>query len=176
MTDIVLAILTPALIASLVTLAINIRMDKLKAHREYITTTFEAAKKVVDDAIKASIEYFPLRSKDRSNILEARVWLYERELRFAVPSLMSGSSEKLSDELGALTIAFDDLISLLTGGSFQSSDSEGDMKQARLIASAGAELKAKLTDLRHAELKSAIDRDILTRFIGYWTEPHLKRI
>ncbi|WP_106640797.1 hypothetical protein [Allosphingosinicella vermicomposti] len=172
---IIWTLITPAFIASVLSIAINIRADKFRARREYITASFEAVRATIDTAVKAAAEYFPLPAVARTPAIEAKLWLADRELRFALSPLIKNASSGLDAELEQLTAAFDDLIALLTGGSFQSSKAEADLKHLRLIASAGAELRAKLTDVRHAELRQAVEQDILSRFIHYWTEPTIPR-
>jgi len=164
-----LSLITPALIASLVSLAVNIRADKVRAERDYFTVQFTSARELIDAAVKAAAEYYPLGAAERKPTLEAKLWLADRELRFALPSLMAFAGDDLKEELDALTRAFDDLIAELTGGSFQSASATPDLIQVRRIASAGAELRAKLTDLRHAELRRCVDRDPISRFLSYAT-------
>jgi hypothetical protein len=164
-----LSLITPALIASIVSIAVNIRSDKIRAERDYSTGQFSGTRELIDAAVRAAAEYYPLGVADRTPILEAKLWLADRELRFALPSLMAFAGEDLKDELDALTRAFDDLIAELTGGSFQSASAAPDLIHVRRIASAGAELRARLTDLRHAELRRSVDRDLVSRLISYAT-------
>ncbi|WP_422058571.1 hypothetical protein [Sphingomonas sp.] len=169
-------LITPAFIASLVSIAINLRADKVRANRELVTSSFETTRKLIEDAVKSAADYFPLPAPRRTPISEAKVWMSDRSLRFALPSLIGNSSSELSKELTQLESSFDNFIMLLTGGSFGSVNAEADVKHFRLIAAAGAELGAKLLDLRHAELRRAVERDPMSRFLNYWTTPYGERL
>lgn len=160
-------LITPAFIATVVSIAINNRSEKLRAQRDFFTKTFEAAREDVKLAIDAAAEYYPLASLSRPPLAEAKIWMADRELRFSLSNIIENAGEDIATLLPGLTNAFDDLIAELTGGSFQSAANLPDMKHLRRIASAGASLRSELLKVRHAELRSAINKDPLSRFILY---------
>lgn len=165
------AIITPALIATFISLVVTNRAEKLRAQRDFLTKIFESARDDVKQALDAAAGYFPLPAAERDPSLEARIWMAERELRFSLISVIDSSMAGSVQQADELTLAFDDLIGQLTSGSFQSASATSDLKHLRLIASAGAEVRAKLFALRSAELRNAVKNDPLSRVIFYMTEP-----
>lgn len=163
-------LITPAFIATVISIAIANRGEKLRAHRDFYTKSFEAARDTVAAAVVAASEYFPLDATKRTPVIEAKVWMAERELRFALSAIIENASLFIRDDVDKLTANFDDFVGYLTGGSFQSRSAQPDLKQLRLIAAAGAELRAQLLQVRHAELRAAIRRDPLSRILLYFSE------
>lgn len=165
------ALVAPALIASIMTLLINIRLDKVRVRRDYIGTSYEAVRNGINEAVSAAAAYYPLPSAERTASLEAKIWMADRELRFSIPALMDNATTEARPDFDALSETFDDFIAELTGGTFQQTGANSDLKHFRKIASVGAELRAKITQARHEELRRAVDKDPLSRMISYLNEP-----
>ena len=163
--------LTPALVASLFSLLFNSRAEKRRDLRQSLLDSFTEVRKIVNDAVKAASEYYSASIKDRTPSLEAAIWLNERELRFALSTLMSKSDQSLANHVGMLQDSFDIFISELTGGNFQSSDADSDLKQVRKIAGLGAELRHALSNEYHFELKRSLSDDWLDKLINFLNKP-----
>jgi hypothetical protein len=166
--SIIASIVTPAVVAAIISLLVNIRTGKLRDYREYTGSELSATRELIEKSIKAAAEYYSLKSIDRKPIHEAQVWLFERELRFSVPQIISQMPIGLAEQSEIAQDAFDDFISQLTGGSFQSKDAGPDLQYIRRIAVSGSELRARLNQIRQEELKGLIDRDPISRLTYYW--------
>lgn len=155
-------IVTPALVASLVTLFYNSRSEKRRAARDYISKVFEGARDDVRRAVEAAVEYFPLPPPERTELLEAKVWMGERDVRHSISALlMFSNQESTSGKL--LEDSLDNFISALTGGSFQATTGNADVVQARSVAAAGGKLRAAISTARQHELEAAVSADLLSR-------------
>ena len=155
-------IVTPAVVATAVTFFLNIRIDKRKARRDYITKLFENARDDVRKAIEAGVEYFPLKASDRDPVKEARIWMGERDVRHSSSFLIDFCNARHPGQK-YLVDSLDDFIDSLTGGSFQSLNASPDLEQARKIAASGAKLRTAIAHARHLELNEDIDGDPLSR-------------
>jgi hypothetical protein len=156
------SVLTPALIASFISLLFNHRAEKHRAERDFITKTFDAARDDVRRCVGYGIEYFPNAAHDRTPAIEAKLWMGERDVRSSVAGLIEFSKHgSRSQQL--LQQALDDFIDALTGGSFQSATATADLDQVRKVASTGAILRAAISTARQLELREAISSDILSR-------------
>jgi hypothetical protein len=156
------SIITPAIVASFITLFLNIRSEKSRAARDFVSRAFDAARDDVRRATEAAVEYYPLPASDRTAAIEARLWMGERDVRHSVNAVIEFSTAG-SDGQKLLQSSFDNFIDALTGGSFQSSEAEPDLEQVRKVASAGGELRASISMARQIELRQAISSDILSR-------------
>ncbi|HVI99425.1 MAG TPA: hypothetical protein VM657_10200 [Sphingomonas sp.] len=161
----------PAFISFVITLFINARVDKIKVQRELIGASFEGVRENIDVAVKAAARYYPLDAAGRTPLLEADIWLADRELRFAIPALLDSVSSTTKRKLEDLTEAFDDFVSELTGGSFQAKNAKPDLVHLRRIASAGSDLRARLSEVRHEEIRAALEKSPLSKLINYLNEP-----
>lgn len=157
-------IITPALVASLVTLFYNNRAEKRRATRDYISKVFDGARDDVRRAVEAAVEYYPVTPGKRTALQEAKVWMGERDVRHAISALLEFSEPRSSSQK-VLEDALDHFISTLTGGSFQVTSGGSDVAQARAVAAAGGKLRASISTARQRELEDAVSADILSR---YW--------
>jgi len=156
------SVVTPAVVASAVSLFFNHRSEKKRAARDYLTKAFDSARDDVRRAVEYAVDYFPLRSDERTPAKEARLLMGDRDVRLSIGALIDFSAES-GPSRNLLQSALDDFISVLTGGSFQSSAADADLDQARLVASAGAALRAAIAKARHLELEDAVKSDVLSR-------------
>jgi hypothetical protein len=159
-------VVTPALIASLITLFYNSRAEKRKAVRDYVSKIFDSAREDVQRAVEAAVEYFPVSPRDRTALQEAKLWMGERDVRHSLSALISFSAEG-GNSRSLLEEALDDFIDALTGGSFQAREGGPDVPQARAVAAKGGKLRAAIARARQRELESAITADLLSR---NWTK------
>jgi hypothetical protein len=155
-------IITPALVASLITLFYNSRAEKRRAVRDYISKTFDAARDDVRRAVEAAVEYFPVRPEERTPLQEAKLWRGERDVRHSIAALIEFSASN-SETRKLLENALDDFISVLTGGSFQAGAGDADVAQARAVSAAGGKLRASIAMARQRELEAAVSSDIVSR-------------
>jgi hypothetical protein len=134
-------IITPALVASLITLYYNSRAEKRRAARDYISKVFDGARDDVRRAVEAAVEYFPVQPANRTTLQEAKLWMGERDVRHSVAALIEFSAGS-AETRKLLEDALDDFISALTGGSFQATSGEADVAQARAVSAIGGKLRA----------------------------------
>lgn len=160
------SIITPALIASVISLYLGQRSEKRRAERDFITKLYDSARDDVRKAVEAGVDYFPRPLAERTLTLEAKVWMSERDVRHSVSSLLTLSEQAGEVEISAVEDALADLIDALTGGSFQSATAAEDIKQARKVATSGARLRVALSTLRQNELRAAIDADVVSRHLA----------
>lgn len=155
----------PALIATAITLLFNFWSEKRKAERDYVTKLFEGARDDSRKAVEAAMEYFPRDGADRSALLEAKVWMAERDIRHSLSSLSALCNSPETRE--SIERILDDFIDALTGGSFQNKKAKADVAQARKIASVGAELRVTLAKARQTDLQAEIARDPLSQLFTF---------
>lgn len=156
------SIITPALIASLVTFYFNIRAEKKRAERDFISKAFDAARDDVRRAVEAAIDYYPYAHDERTPLREAKLWMGERDVRHSISALIE-FSHPAGESRSVLQRALDDFIDSLTGGSFKSAEATPDLDQARKISSAGAKLRSTISAARHLELAAAVKSDVFSR-------------
>jgi hypothetical protein len=152
-------IITPAFIASVVTVFWNNYAEKKKSHRDFITKSFDNARDDVRKASEASIEYFSDTAAKTRPKLEAKVLLIERDVRSSVSELLDSSGLEVDPAYKKAQDRFDTFVADLTGGSFQASKGVVDNVQIRRVAASAAALRAALLDLRKAELAKALRDD-----------------
>lgn len=155
-------LITPALVASLISLFYNSRAEKRRATRDYISKVFDAARDDVRRAVEAAVEYFPTPPPDRTPLQEARLWMGERDVRHSLAALIQFSADS-SESRKMLEDALDSFIAVLTGGSFQASSGDSDVAQARAVSATGGKLRASIATARQRELEAAVSADILSR-------------
>jgi len=156
------SIITPAIVASIVTFYFNLRAEKRRAERDFVTKTFDGAREDVRRAIEAAAEYLSLPSGERNPSVEAKIIIAERDVRHSVETLIAFSNPQ-SGGCKPLEAALDDFIDALTGGTFGSASCAADLPQVRKVASTGARLRSAISTARQLELKEAVDADVLAR-------------
>jgi hypothetical protein len=163
------SIVTPAVVASAVSLYLGSRSEKQRAVRDFITKAFDAARDDVRRASEAAAEYFPLSAEERKPAQAAKIWMGERDVRHSVEALIA-FTDATSPRRAVLENRLDDFIDALTGGSFESTAATADVEQVRRVATTSAALRAALSTARQQELSAAIDKDVLARFVKYMKE------
>lgn len=152
-------LLGPALIAAAVSILINLRSEKVKARRDYITGLYDMIVADIEYAVQAASDYFPLSYKERTQAKEAKLLLSDQRLRHSYSVIMNSIPAEFHSQKEQISLLFDDVISTLTGSSFQSKNAKPDTPQLRIIASKCYKLREKLLLLRQRELQLALDRD-----------------
>lgn len=156
------SIVTPAVVAGVISLLVTNRNEKIRARRDFITKAFDPARDNIKDAVAAALEYYPLAADKRTKSQEAMLLAAEREVRRSITSLLLMHEEGESASFKAAQQAFDDFVAELTSGSFQSADAKTDVAAAVRVADAGANLRAGLLGLRSEVLERAIAEDPLS--------------
>lgn len=167
MLSLVGSIITPAIIASIFALLFNARAEKRRELRTELGAAISESRQLVANAVLASAKYFSQDAAARTAELESSLWLAERELRFTLSSLVERTDRPLATELEHLREHFDYFIGELTGGNFQQIAAVADLKQVRKIAGVGAELRRSLGRLYYAEMREALNADLLDRMFKY---------
>jgi len=178
------SIVTPAVVAGVISLLVTNRNEKVRAQRDFITKAFEPARDAIKSAVDAAIAYFPETGTARTPKLEVSVSASEREVRRSISGLLTlHESEKTSkfEEVNELFAVF---VSELTSGTFQQVNAAADLPTTLRIADAGANLRAALIALRSEVLERQISNDTLSSVKGVWLgllgsvgfEPKQKRL
>jgi hypothetical protein len=166
-------VITPALVAALITLFYNTRAEKKRAERDFISKSFDTARDDVRRAVEAGVAYFPEKADERTGALEATLWMGERDVRNSVSALIEFSAADCPSR-DLLQSRLDDFVDALTGGSFQSVDASADLDQARKVAATGARLRASISTARQTQLRIAITADPFSKIAAkvgdYMTE------
>lgn len=161
-------VITPAIVSSIVTLLVNIRLSKQKEIRDSISKKIDEARKLVSESVDAAANYFSLSSADRTAQLEAKLWMCERELRMTLSALTSEHNVELNIELKKLQTDFDVFISELTGGNFQQKNATGDLPHIRRIAGIGSDLRLSLLKASEIEINKRLDNDWITYIMKFF--------
>lgn len=163
MLTIVGSFITPAIVASLITLLVNLRIAKQKEFREAISKRLDEARGLVAASVDAAAAYYCLDAIDRTAQSEAKLWMAEREVRLGLASLTTTSHPELEVQFTKLQHDFDFFVSELTGGNFQQKSAVADLTHIRRIAGLGAELRQSILSLNEAEIRRRLEKDWITR-------------
>lgn len=160
-------LLAPALISLLVSLWASRNSEAKRARRDHITKLFEVSRDDVRRGMESALDYFSTEPAKRTALQEAKVIFADKELKSAMPVLLSSHLELSNDNREEAQEKFEILIEKLTGGNFQAKEGEVDRQHMLEMAYAGAGLRAALARMRDAELQMLVDADPVKRFFRY---------
>lgn len=155
-------VLTPAVVAGIVTFLLTQRNDGLRSRKDYHTKASDGARDAVRDATELAAEYFSNSVADRTATQEAMMIIADRDIAVAIPRLLTNAT---GDNYASLVEAVDngliDFLALLTGGSFQQRDQaqviiEEDADHIRRLAVSSAKLREGLIALRDEQLVRSV--------------------
>src|SRR4051812_9747757 len=135
------SLVTPAFVASVITVFFNIRGEKLKAHREYVSSFFQDARNAVSDAVSTAADYFTIAGAERTAGSQTRLFIAEREVRCMLATVCE-AAPKLEPpiEVDRIQGLADSFIDLLTGDNFGQAECPASPGHAQQIATVGANL------------------------------------
>lgn len=148
----------PAIVAALITFALNTRDERRRALRDHITSVFDETRSDIRQAVSAGVAYFHCDDVEKLPDLEAQVLIYESDVRSAIAAIREACSD---DELDAadLTALEGSFLDALTGGQFGSAHSI-DPDRARQIIGLGTRLRSAVGQLRRRQLSSQQSRGL----------------
>jgi hypothetical protein len=159
------SLITPAFVATIISLLLNARTLKRKDIRDAYSKRIEEARYLIGNAVNAASEYFSLDFDERLPKIEAKLWMAEREVRLGLFSLTEIDEAGLDDELAKLRRDFDFFITELTSGNFQRRGALADLAHIRKIAGLGAELRQSISRANENELRKRLDDDLLSKIM-----------
>ena len=157
-------VVTPALVSLGVSVWVGRLIEERRARRDHITKLFESAREEVRRSVDAAIDCFSTKPVERKPIQESKVIASDKELRSALPLLLTKArTSGCIEETEKTRDAFENFIVELTGGNFQSKTGRIQRDHITRIVHTGASLRVGLARLRDAELKARTDADPIFR-------------
>jgi hypothetical protein len=165
-------LITPAFVASVVSIFFNIRAEKLKSHREYVTSFFQDARTAVSNAVAAAADYFTAAGTQRTAGSQTHLFICEREVRCTV-AMVCEAGPKLDPPMDIARVQelADSFIDALTGDTFGKADCEASPAHAQHIATVGAELRDELVRVRQRQLEAWVGADGFQRLLVFIKKP-----
>lgn len=172
MSSLLTSLITPALVASIFTIFFNVRAEKLKAHREYVTSFFQDARTAVSNAVSAAADYFTIAGTERTAGSQMHLFICEREVRCTI-GMVCESGPKLEPPMDVVRVQdlADTFIDALTGDTFGSNDCAASPEHAQRIASVGADLRDELARVRQRQLEQWVGADGFQRILIFLKKP-----
>lgn len=155
-------VLTPAVVAGIVTFLLNQRNDGLRSRKDYHTKASDSVREAVREATELAAGYYSTKVSDRTETQEAMILVADRDIASAVPRVCSHAvSEELAPLVAAVKSDLINFLALLTGGSFQERQAVGgsdelDASHLRKLALASAKLRESISVLRDEQLSRSV--------------------
>lgn len=138
-----------AVLAAILALLANGQIDRRRAKREYVTKMTEAFRDDVRKAVEEASDYWSTKPSTNKSVAEARIRMYEKDIRSASLFLELRSSRK---EAGKLNSATNNFIGALTGADFEAAKVEPKSHHVVTVTSLGAVLRQEIAELRDEQI------------------------
>jgi hypothetical protein len=172
MASVFTALVTPAFVASVVSILWNIRAQKLAEHREYVTSFFQDARTAISNAVASAADYFTVVGAQRTAGSQTHLFICEREVRRTL-AMVCETGPKLDPpmDIDRLQELADTLVDALTGDTFGLPECDASPGHAQSIATVGADLRDELVRVQQRQLEARVSADLFQRFLQFVRKP-----
>jgi hypothetical protein len=148
-------LLGPAITGAVIAFVLNTRDERLRASRDFHTKFLESARDDVRDAVFAGVAYFTSSDPKAIKESEAKVLLYESEIRSNMAAIRAACDKEDIEFLPELETLEAPFLEALTGGTFGSSSRIPAPAEAQKLVGRGSLLRSDLAKLRRHQLDRA---------------------
>lgn len=150
MSSILSSIIGPGIIAAIVAFFLNRNDDRRKFERDQSNEFIDSARNDIREVVALASEYFSIADQSKRVTIEAKILMYESDLRITLSGIRSDFSSSIKD-IYHFGRAEQDFFSALTGGQFGTVFDGADFGQVRLVIGSGAVLRRRLREVRLAQ-------------------------